>query len=583
MTGISTLDWVVVALYFAAVFAVAGWAVWRERKGKAETSTDYFLSGRNVGWFVVGASLFASNIGSEHLVGLAGAGASSGVVLGQYELQASLVLLLLGWLFVPFYIKSGVFTMPEFLERRYSPASRWYLSIVSIIAYVLTKISVTIYAGAVVFEALMGISFWTGAFTVVVITGIYTVLGGLRAVLYTDMMQAIVLILGAVAVTIFGLERLGGWDVMVQTAQPGFFNMWKPMTDPEFPWTGIAFGAPIIAIWYWCTDQFIVQRTLSARNIDHARRGTILAGFLKQLPLFLFVIPGIVAYALAQRGDIQLASADQALPTLVAAILPVGMRGLVIAGLLAALMSSLSSVFNSCSTLITFDVYKKLNPHASERRLVLVGQVATGVLVVLGILWIPLMSNISGELYTYLQSVQGYISPPIAAVFLLGLFWKRLNGTGAIASLVTGFVLGMARLVLELNKDGLSGFLYWYADINFMHVTILLFVICAAVLVVVSMLTPAPAEWQVSGLTYGMADQPLLNPPGHVDVHEPHPVSRPAPAARAEMAHAGTQTATTTVIEMPADVSDPRWRRVDVILSVILVFIVAIVMLTFTS
>jgi len=382
--GLATLDWVVVGGYFLIVIAIAVWAILRERRGE-ETSADYFLAGRNIGWFVVGASLFASNIGSEHLVGLAGTGASDGLVMGQLELQASLILLLLGWLFVPFYVKSGVFTMPELLERRYSPAARWYLAVVAVIGYVLTKISVTIYAGGVVFESLMGVDFWTGALVVVAVTGIYTVLGGLRAVVYTDLMQAFVLLLGAGVVTVIGLAKLGGWGAMVEIAEPGFFNIWKSASHPEFPWTGMAFGAPIIAIWYWCTDQFIVQRTLSARGIDDARRGTILAAFLKQLPLFIFVVPGVIAYCLAKNGEIELDSPDKALPTLVAALLPVGLKGLVAAGLLAALMSSLSSVLNSCSTLITLDIYKKLKPQASERHLVVVGQSATAVLVLFGL------------------------------------------------------------------------------------------------------------------------------------------------------------------------------------------------------
>lgn len=546
---ITTLDWIVISLYFGAVMGIAVWAVRRQRSGR-ETSADYFLAGRNIGWFVVGASLFASNIGSEHLVGLAGTGASSGLVLGQFELQASLILMLLGWVFVPFYIKSGVFTMPEFLERRYSPAARWYLSVVSIIGYVLTKISVTIYAGGVVFESLMGIDFWTGALIVVAMTGVYTVLGGLRAVVYTDVLQAVVLIVGSASVAIIGLIELGGWSVLVETTPKGFFNIWKPMSDPDFPWTGIVFGAPIIAVWYWCTDQFIVQRALSARGIDDARRGTIFAALLKQLPLFIFVIPGLIAYALAETGKLELGSSDAALPTLVATLLPAGFRGLVIAGLLAALMSSLSSVFNSCSTMITLDIYKKIRPDASERRLVIVGQLATVLLVVLGLLWIPMMSNISGVLYKYLQSVQAYISPPIAAVFLLGIFWKRLNGAGAITSMVVGFILGMTRLVLELNKSSLdpNGMLFFFADINFMHMAILLFVICSLILIVVSYSTSPPDEKQIAGLTYATANDLELDEE--------------------------TRKRST---------SDPAKKRVDKILSLIVVAIVAAVMLYFSG
>ncbi|HEX2203153.1 MAG TPA: sodium:solute symporter [Longimicrobium sp.] len=502
MGQLTGLDWAIVALYFALTFAAAWWATQRERKTKQETAADYFLAGRNTGWFIIGASLFASNIGSEHLVGLAGTGAASGVAVAQFEILAAFILLLLGWLFTPFYLRSGVFTMPEFLERRYSSAARSYLAWISIVAYVLTKISVTIFAGAIVFETLMGIDFWTGALVVVLATGVYTIFGGLLAVLITDAMQMVVLIGGSIAVTVVGLDAVGGWGTLVQEAGPGFLDLWKPATDPDFPWTGILFGAPILGVWYWCTDQFIVQRVLSARNLSEARRGTVFAGFLKLLPLFIFVIPGVIAYVLAKQGRLQLASPDQALPTLVAAVLPTGLRGLVVAGLLAALMSSLSSVFNSTSTLITWDIYKRMNPAASEARLVWVGRISTGVLVVLGILWIPLMKLISGQLYQYIQSVQAYIAPPIAAVFLLGLFSPRLNARGAMAALWTGFALGMGRLVMELNKANLDGLLFAYADINFLHFAALLFVVCSAVLVLASLTAPPPSREQLAGLTF---------------------------------------------------------------------------------
>ncbi|HPX42163.1 MAG TPA: sodium:solute symporter, partial [Candidatus Hydrogenedentes bacterium] len=481
MGQLNGLDWGVIVLYFGVVFGVAVWAALTNRKQR-DNSAGYFLAGRNVGWFVIGASMFASNIGSEHLVGLAGAGASTGVVLGQFEVQASLAILVLGWLFVPFYVKSGVFTMPEFLERRYSPAARWYLAVVSIISYVLTKISVTIYAGGVVFTALMGIEFWTGAIIVVLATGIYTVFGGLRAVLYTDMIQALVLIGGSVAVTVIGLNEAGGWSTLCEEAGPGMMSMWRPFSDPDFPWTAVLLGAPILGLWYWCTDQFIVQRVLSAKNEEEARRGTIFAGFLKQLPLFIFVIPGVIAFVLVQRGSMELSRPDEALPVLIARLLPAGIRGLVVAGLLAALMSSLSSVFNSCSTLITWDVYRKLRPNASEHHLVVVGQVSTVVLVVLGLAWIPFMRFISGELYTYLQSVQSYIAPPITAVFLLGIFWKRVNAHGALAALFTGFVLGMGRLVAELMRHSLTGWLHTFATIHFLHFALFLFLLCCAIL-----------------------------------------------------------------------------------------------------
>jgi SSS family solute:Na+ symporter len=561
MPALVSLDWVVIGLYFLIVFGVAIVATLRERRKGAEDSADYFLAGRNVGWFVIGASLFASNIGSEHLVGLAGSGAASGVAPGQFEVLASLILLVLGWVFVPFYIKSGVFTMPEFLERRYSPASRWYLATVSIVAYVLTKISVTIFAGAVVFRA-VGVPFWTGALIVVVATGAYTVFGGLRAVLYTDLLQTFVLIGGSLAVTLLGLNAVGGWDGLTASVPTGFLDMWKPASDPDFPWTGILFGAPILGVWYWCTDQFIVQRTLSAKDIDNARRGTILAGFLKLLPLFIFVVPGMIAFVLLERGALALplgldgtTDYNAALPTLVGTLLPIGLRGLVVAGLLAALMSSLSSVFNSCSTLITWDVYKKLRPAATERQLVWVGRLSTVGLVILGMAWIPFVEAAEGGLYVYIQSIQAYISPPIAAVFLLGLFWGRLNAAGALASLLTGLVLGMLRLVLEIvagsggDLDGLAGRV---VGVNFLHYAILLFAVCSVVLAVVSLMTPPPPGAQIAGLTFATAREPVTRAdlPSSIAIEEAMP--------------------------------DAGWRRIDLWLTVALVLLVLAVWLYFS-
>jgi len=525
------LDWSCIALYFVLVFGVAAWATLRQRATQ-ETSVGYFLAGRNAGWFVIGASLFASNIGSEHLVGLAGTGAKSGVAVGQFEIMAGFCLLILGWIFVPFYLQSGVFTMPEFLERRYSPAARWYMAVISIVGYVLTKVSVTIAAGGIVFKWMgiyetvkdyawsrpliavlgwMGItesadrSFWIGALVVVLATGIYTILGGLKAVLWTDLLQCFVLIGGSVAVTVAGLMQVGGWNAMVEAAEAGSLSLWKPVSAPDFPWTGLIFGIPVIGVWYWCTDQFIVQRVLAARNEDQALKGTLFAAYLKQLPLLIFVLPGVMAAVLAASGQLKLDQADAALPALVGALLPAGLKGLVIAGLLAALMSSLSSVFNSCSTLITWDVYKKLVPDASERKLVLVGQVSTVVLVAFGLLWIPLMKHVSDALYVYLQNVQAYISPPVAAVFLVGICWRRANAPGAISSLLVGFVLGMGKLVLQLYKDSLTGFWYQCATINFLHFAILLFGVCTAVLVVISLLSPPTAQDRLVGLTFSTA------------------------------------------------------------------------------
>ena len=506
MPQIASLDIGIIVLYFAVLLGISWWAAMREKK----LSSDYFLASRDVGWLAIGASLFASNIGSEHLVGLAGTGAASGLAVGHFEWLACLILLLLGWLFVPFYLKSGVYTMPEFLERRYNPAARWYLTSVSIVAYVLTKISVTLYAGALVVREVTGFGMWTSAAAIVIVTGAYTIAGGLRAVIYTEVVQTVVLILGALLLTILGLNAIGGWSGLQASVPPDFFSMWKPSDHPAFPWTGIVFGAPILGVWYWCTDQVIVQRVLAARGISDARRGAIFAGYLKILPVFLFVLPGVIAAAL--YTDIRGGASDQAFPALVTRLLPIGLKGLVLAGMLAALMSSLASVFNSCSTLITWDVYRKLRPAATELQLITVGRIATGVLVVLGLLWIPFMKYISSQLYIYLQSVQAYIAPPIAACFLLGIFFRRLNGAGAMAALCTGFVLGALRLILELAngvaKTGLAdGSVWaWFAEINFLHFAVLLFVICTFVLVGVSVATKPPVAERISGITYGKPD-----------------------------------------------------------------------------
>src|SRR3954470_1496617 len=469
MSNIHFWDFLVIAGYFIVLLGISWWAA---RKEKA-VSSDYFLAGRDVGWFAVGASLFASNIGSEHLVGLAGTGAASGLAVGHFEWLACFMLLLLGWLFVPFYLRSGVYTMPEFLERRYNSAARWYFTWVSVVGYVLTKISVTLFAGGVVMHAVTGLDLWTSAGLLIVVTGLYTIVGGLRAVIYTEVAQAVVLITGSTALMFIGLHNVGGWSGLHEKLPADFFSMWKPSNHPDFPWTGVIFGAPILGIWYWCTDQHIVQRVLAAKGISDARRGTVFAGFLKILPVFIFIVPGMIAAALFT--DVRTGSADTAYPTLVTRLLPAGFKGLVLAGMLAALMSSLASAFNSCSTLLTWDVYRKLKPQATEAELVTFGRGSTILLVGLGLAWIPFMKYVSPQLYIYLQSVQAYIAPPIAACFLFGVLSTRLNGTGAMTALISGLVLGTLRLLLELNKTHLgdTGFVHWFATINFLHFAVL--------------------------------------------------------------------------------------------------------------
>jgi solute:Na+ symporter, SSS family len=510
--SLTGLDIGIIAIYFVIIFGIG---VYFARKGR--NSVDYFLAGRNVGWFAIGASLFVSNISTEHFIGLAGSGATSGLAVGHFEWLACLILLILGWVFVPFYLRSNVFTMPEFLERRFNRSCSVYLASISILAYIFTKISVHLYAAAIVLERVVGWDPLTAAVALVVATGIYTIIGGLSAVIYTELMQTLVLLAGAVILTIIGLSEVGGFSGLRAAVPEQYFSMIKPASHPEFPWTGIFLGAPILGIWYWCTDQVIVQRVLSARDEGHAKAGTIFAGFLKILPVFVLVLPGLIAFALYPQlfttdASGTVTNGDIAYPTLIVNLLPSGLVGLMVAALLAALMGGMASVFNSASTLVTLDFYKRVRPAASEKQLVFVGRIATGVLVVLGLLWVPFIKLLSSQLYIYLQSVQAYISPPIAACFILGILWTRLNGAGAISALLTGLVLGTLRFVLEvLDKSSHFGgaAVRWLLDMNFLHYAILMFVICSAVLVLVSLLTPAPDRRKLAGLTFATVDDKI--------------------------------------------------------------------------
>ena len=533
---LSWLDWAVIAGYFAIVAFVA----WRASKGQ-NTASDYFLGSRNIGWFAIGGSLFASNIGSEHIVGLAGQGAASGLSMAHWELHAW-ALLMLGWVFVPFYYRSKVFTMPEFLERRFSPSARWILSVISLSAYVLTKVSVTVYAGALVFKTLLPDTFgspenafWVGAILTVVLTGLYSVFGGLRAVLYTDACQAIILLLGAAFILWFGLDRLdGGWAGLKDFVREDVakYALWHPLSHPDFPWLAICIASPIIGIWYWCTDQYIVQRTLAARNLETARRGTIWGAALKVMPILIFLVPGMIGAALNKQGALHIPMengelvSDQIFPTLVTGLLPSGLRGLVVAGLLAALMSSLSSLFNSSASLFTIDIYQKIRKEASQRELVRVGKVATAVVVALGLVWIPIIKQVAGGgVYNYLQNVQSFLAPAIAAVFLLGLFWSRVNAAGAVWGLATGFVLGMGKLTVQTifgtgeGKIPDPAFLARIGDFNAYYACGVLFLASAVAIVAASLLTAPPPRERTDGLTFASIDKAAVRATIHpVDV-----------------------------------------------------------------
>jgi SSS family solute:Na+ symporter len=563
MSSASTLtpiDWLAIALYFGLLLGVAAWVV---RKNK-DTAADYFLAGRNLGWWVIGASIFASNIGSEHIVGLAGSGATDGVALAHYELHAW-CLLVLAWVFVPFYSRALVFTMPEFLERRFSVSSRYVLSIMSIVTFIVSKIAVGIFAGGVVFATLLPEvhitvgggtinSFWIGSVAVIVLTGLYTMLGGMRAVVYNDAVQVVVLITGSACLTFYGLHRLGGWAELRHYCGSEMLNLWRPITpagvqstwspvletnaagavtrqawyfNGNFPWPGMLICAPIIGLWYWCTDQYIVQRALGAPNETIARRGSIFAAFLKLFPVYLFIIPGLICFALAKSGKLpELASmvgadgkpvaaeAQAAFPLMVKYLLPPGLRGIVVAGLLSALMGSLAGVFNACSTLFTVDLYQKFRPLASQSELVRMGRLATAAMILVALAWIPVIQGAHG-LYGYLQSVQGYLAPPIFVVFFFGVFWKRLNAQGCLWAMVVGFIIGGFRMIVDTpvtmklagfeNGYAPGGFLWIMNNINFQYFSVLITVVSAFIMIAVSYATAVPDYGRIKSLTFATA------------------------------------------------------------------------------
>ena len=541
------IDWLMIFGYFGLL---AGVVIFTMKRNKIQSEEDLFLGGRSVGWLAIGASIFAANIGSEHLIGLAGSGAAGGLSQSHWEFQ-SWVLIMMSWVFLPFYYKSGVSTMPEFLERRFGARARWILSLVSLAAYVLTKISVTVFAGALFFEVMMPevqltiggttiTSFWIGAISTVILAGVYSSIGGLSAVVYTDLVQTGIILAGTLSVTAFALYHLGhsgvqidgataqsigdGWAVLKQTIKSTGnveqFGLWHSLSHKAFPWLGVAIASVTIGVWYWCTDQFIVQRTLAAKNLTNARRGAMWGAALKLCPVFLFLVPGMLGFALWQNNvtingvamqdtmfkmvnGVKQIDGDKVFPTLVQNLLPIGFRGLVVAGMIAALMSSLASLFNSVSTLFTVDIYQKLKPETSQTKLVAIGRMTTVIMTALGLLWLPIMKAISsGGLYQYIQAVQSFLAPPIVAVFILGLFWKRMNLRGATWGLSLGFVLGMFKLFLNAICPGAEG----YALIQDLYFSGILLFVSIAIVIVSSLTAPAPAEVNIKNLTFAGLD-----------------------------------------------------------------------------
>lgn len=523
-----SLDWLVIGIFCLILVGIVVWVM----RQKNNNSADYFLGGRDATWLAIGASIFASNIGSEHLIGLAGTGASSGMAMAHWEIQGWMILIL-GWVFVPFYMRSMVYTMPEFLERRYNTQSRTILSGISLISYVLTKVAVTVYAGGLVFQQVFGIKelwgidfFWIAAIGLVLLTAIYTIIGGMKSVLYTSVLQTPILLLGSLIILVLGLRAVGGWDEFMATCSAVTINDYgdsmtsliRDNRDAEYPWLGALVTSAVIGFWYWCTDQYIVQRVLSGKNEREARRGTILGAYLKLLPVFIFLIPGMIAYAINVKsggGFLPVDASgnvlsDAAFPTLVSKLLPAGLKGLVVCGILAALMSSLASLFNSSSMLFTIDFYKRLRPQTSEKALVRIGQIATVVIVVLGILWIPIMRSIGNVLYNYLQDVQSLLAPGIAAVFLLGITWKRTTAKAGQWGLIIGICIAVVRLSAKVFYSNTpdaaqTWFKAVFYDFNWLFFSGCMLIVCLLSVVIISLYTEAPAPEKIQGLVFGTA------------------------------------------------------------------------------
>ncbi|XP_076857750.1 sodium/myo-inositol cotransporter [Brachyhypopomus gauderio] len=539
-------DIAVVALYFILVLAIGFLAMWKANRG---TVSGYFLAGRSMNWVVIGASLFVSNIGSEHFIGLAGSGAASGFAVGAWEFNALLLLQLLGWVFIPVYIYSGVFTMPEYLCKRYGGKRlKVYFACLSLLLYIFTKLSVDLYAGALFIQESLGWNLYLSIILLITMTALLTVTGGLVAVIYTDTVQAVLMICGALTLTVISLVKMGGLDGVRQkymeavpnvTAilihhnysftytnscrihpKPDSLRLLRGPLDEDIPWPGFLLGQTPASIWYWCADQVIVQRVLAAKNIAHAKGSTLMAGLLKVLPMFVIVIPGMISrimfadelacigpeHCMAVCGS-QAGCSNIAYPRLVMSVMPVGLRGLMMAVMIAALMSDLDSIFNSASTIFTLDIYKMVRKCASSRELLVVGRLFVIFMVTISIAWVPVIIEMQGgQMYLYIQEMAGYLTPPIAALFLLGVFWKRCNETGAFWGGMTGFVLGATRLLLGFayrepqctEPDDRPAF---FRKVHYMYIAAGLFWISGLVAVVVSLCTPPPKKEMIARTT----------------------------------------------------------------------------------
>uniref|UniRef100_G3TNS8 Sodium/glucose cotransporter 1 n=1 Tax=Loxodonta africana TaxID=9785 RepID=G3TNS8_LOXAF len=522
----------VIVIYFLVVMAVGLWAMFSTNRG---TVGGFFLAGRSMVWWPIGASLFASNIGSGHFVGLAGTGAASGIAMGGFEWNALVSVVVLGWVFVPIYIKAGVVTMPEYLQKRFGGKRiQIYLSILSLILYIFTKISADIFSGAIFINLALGLDLYLAIFLLLLITGLYTITGGLAAVIYTDTLQTAIMLVGSLILAGFAFHEVGGYAAFMEkymkaiptlisvanttvkeecyTPRADSFHIFRDPLSGDIPWPGLIFGLSILALWYWCTDQVIVQRCLSAKNMSHVKAGCILCGYMKLLPMFLMVMPGMISRILYTEKiacvvpseckkycGTEVGCTNIAYPTLVVELMPNGLRGLMLSVMMASLMSSLTSIFNSSSTLFTMDIYTKVRKGASEKELMIAGRAFILVLIGISIAWVPIVQSAqSGQLFDYIQSITSYLGPPIAAVFLLAIFCKRVNEPGAFWGLILGFLIGLARMITEFSYGTgsctqPSNCPTIICGVHYLYFAIILFVISIIVTVVVSLLTkPIP-------------------------------------------------------------------------------------------
>ncbi|XP_051993207.1 sodium/glucose cotransporter 5-like isoform X2 [Xyrauchen texanus] len=532
----SVSDIIVIGAYFMLNVAVG---IWSSCRVSRNTLSGYFLASRDMAWWPIGASLFASSEGSGLFIGLAGTGAAGGIAVAGFEWNATYVLLALAWIFVPVYVSSGIVTMPEYLGRRFGGERiRTYLSVLSLMLSVFTKISTDLYSGALFVQVCLGWNLYLSTVLMLVVTALYTIAGGLAAVIYTDTLQTFIMIIGAIILTITAFNKIGGYNNLESVYLKAVPSKIIPNTtchlpradamhlfrDPvhgDLPWPGMTLGLTIIATWYWCTDQVIVQRSLSAKNLSHAKGASILASYLKMLPMIFIILPGMISRALypdtvacvdpeecMKVCGAEVGCSNLAFPKLVIELMPSGLRGLMIAVMMAALMSSLTSIFNSSSTLFTMDIWKKYRRGATEKELLLVGRIVTVILVVISVVWIPILQSAnSGQLYVYIQSVTSYLAPPVTAIFVLAVFWKRTNEAGAFWGLMVGLAVGLSRMVLEFVYPPPRCSVFDPApsvlrSVHYLYFAIILCTFTAIVVVVISLLTPPPTEEQTHNLTW---------------------------------------------------------------------------------